>query len=201
MSERFRRKTKQVQAKSMYSEISTQVDVLFGFKGDTHLEFYKGSIFRRAFLGSSCRLVPRSAQRRKVCGLQVLGNATFKVYQRGKENRVAVISAKNHKRQSVTAKPEKSQTPKVLTAIPNLYELWRLRLFSFGGYGLSLAALALVVFGATECPPRKSTRRFERKSIPTPKRYEGGDFNASRCSCRPKLVYLTRLRCKLMLVL
>ena len=43
-------------------------------------------------------------------------------------NRVAVISAKNHKRQrrkrqSVTAKREKSQTPKVLTAIltfPNL---------------------------------------------------------------------------------
>jgi len=30
--------------------------------------------------------------------------------------RVAVISAKNHKRQSVTAKREKSQTPKVLTA-------------------------------------------------------------------------------------
>jgi len=36
---------------------------------------------------------------------------------------VAVISAKNHKRQYVTAKREKSQTPKVLTAIltlPNL---------------------------------------------------------------------------------
>ena len=30
---------------------------------------------------------------------------------------VAVISAKNHKRQSVTAIREKSQTPKVLTAI------------------------------------------------------------------------------------
>jgi len=28
------------------------------------------------------------------------------------------------------------------------YELWRLRLFSFGGYGLALAALALVLFGA-----------------------------------------------------
>jgi len=36
---------------------------------------------------------------------------------------------------------------------PNLYELWRLRLFSFGGYGLALAALALVDFGAIECPP------------------------------------------------
>jgi len=30
-----------------------------------------------------------------------------------------------------------------------------LRLFSFGGYGLALAALALVVFGAIECPPNK----------------------------------------------
>jgi len=30
----------------------------------------------------------------------------------------------------------------------------RLRLFSFGGYGLALAALALVVFGATESPPK-----------------------------------------------
>jgi len=34
--------------------------------------------------------------------------------------RVAVISAKKHKRQSVTAKREKSQTPKVLTAILTL---------------------------------------------------------------------------------
>jgi len=37
--------------------------------------------------------------------------------------------------------------------LPNLYELWRLRLFSFGGYGLALTALALVVFGAIEYPP------------------------------------------------
>jgi len=29
-----------------------------------------------------------------------------------------------------------------------------LRLFSFGGYGLVFAALALVVFGAIECPPK-----------------------------------------------
>jgi len=28
-----------------------------------------------------------------------------------------------------------------------------LRIFSFGGYGLALAALALVVFGAIGCPP------------------------------------------------
>jgi len=28
-----------------------------------------------------------------------------------------------------------------------------LRLFSFGGYGLALAALAFMVFGAIECPP------------------------------------------------
>ena len=38
-----------------------------------------------------------------------------------------------------------------------LYELWRLGLFSFGGYGLALAALALVVFGAIECPPSLPT--------------------------------------------
>jgi len=30
-----------------------------------------------------------------------------------------------------------------------------LRLFSFGGYGLALAALALIVFGAIECLPVK----------------------------------------------
>jgi len=30
---------------------------------------------------------------------------------------------------------------------------WRLRLFSFGGYGLALAALALVVFGAYDSYP------------------------------------------------
>jgi len=32
----------------------------------------------------------------------------------------------------------------------------RLRLFSFGGYGLALAALALVVFGAYDSYPEKS---------------------------------------------
>jgi len=37
--------------------------------------------------------------------------------QDNEESRVAVKSAKNHKRQSVTAKREKSQTPKALTAI------------------------------------------------------------------------------------
>ena len=37
--------------------------------------------------------------------------------------RVAVISAENHKRQSVTAKREKSQTPKILTAILTLLNL------------------------------------------------------------------------------
>ena len=52
----------------------------------------------------------------------------FSFWRRTRWRRVAVISAKNHKRQrrkrqSVTAKREKSQTPKVLTAIltlPNL---------------------------------------------------------------------------------
>ena len=45
--------------------------------------------------------------------------------ENGCKNRVAVISAKNHKRQrrkhqSVTAKREKSETPKTLTAILTL---------------------------------------------------------------------------------
>jgi len=34
-----------------------------------------------------------------------------------------------------------------------------LRLFSFGGYGLALVALALVVFGAIECPPPKKKEK------------------------------------------
>jgi len=38
-----------------------------------------------------------------------------------------------------------------------------LRLFSFGGYGLALAALVLVVFGAIECPP-KLTHILSRKA-------------------------------------
>jgi len=37
------------------------------------------------------------------------------------------------------------------------YELWRLRLFSFGGYGLALAALALVFFGAYDSYPSART--------------------------------------------
>jgi len=36
------------------------------------------------------------------------------------------------------------------------YELLRLRLFSFGGYGLALAALALVIFGAYDSYPHKT---------------------------------------------
>ena len=47
------------------------------------------------------------------------------VLKNNKNNRVAVISAKDHKRQrrkrqSVIAKREKSQTPKVLTAVLTL---------------------------------------------------------------------------------
>jgi len=38
-----------------------------------------------------------------------------------------------------------------------------LRLFSFGGYGLALAALALVVFGAIECPQHVQLKRRKRK--------------------------------------
>jgi len=37
-----------------------------------------------------------------------------------------------------------------------------LRLFSFGVYGLALAALALVVFGAIECPPFSSSFRHSK---------------------------------------
>jgi len=51
----------------------------------------------------------------------ILPKGNFLIFSRFK--RVAVISAKNHKRQSVSAKREKSQTPKVLTVIltlPNL---------------------------------------------------------------------------------
>jgi len=41
-------------------------------------------------------------------------------------------------------------------------DLWRLRLFSFGGYGLALAALALAVFGAYDSYPALSTRHFQQ---------------------------------------
>jgi len=42
-----------------------------------------------------------------------------------------------------------------------------LRLFSFGGYGLALAALAFVDFGAIECPPPGAeTKRGTRKLNP-----------------------------------
>jgi len=37
------------------------------------------------------------------------------------------------------------------------YELWRLRLFSFGGDGLALVALALVLFGAYDSYPVRTT--------------------------------------------
>jgi len=44
-----------------------------------------------------------------------------------------------------------------------------MRLFSFGGYGLALAALALVVFGAIECPPlgrtERGTQQFHQTSL------------------------------------
>ena len=73
------------------------------------------------------------------------------------ETWVAVISAKNQKRQrskrqSVPAKREKSQTPKFVTAnltyiMIRLPIIWRLHTLSF-------AALALAVFGAIECIPK-----------------------------------------------
>jgi len=45
-----------------------------------------------------------------------------------------------------------------------------LRLFSVGGYGLALAALALMVFGAIECPPCEpvvfaNLRNLSKKSV------------------------------------
>jgi len=42
-----------------------------------------------------------------------------------------------------------------------------LRLFSFGGYGLALAALALVVFGAIERPPPSKTPNFKSANAAT----------------------------------
>ena len=76
-----------------------------------------------------------------------------------------------HKRQKPQVPNRNSKTRKVANAKglnrntnlaePNLYELWRLRLFSFGGYGLALAALALVVFGAIECPSASLPTDFE----------------------------------------
>jgi len=39
-----------------------------------------------------------------------------------------------------------------------------LRLFSFGGYGLALAALALVLFGAYDSYSILNERRLERKA-------------------------------------
>jgi len=55
-----------------------------------------------------------------------------------------------------------------------------LRLFSFGGYGLALAALALVVFGAYDSYPRKThlqTRRLRKcKIFPDDQCIEVTDF-------------------------
>jgi len=61
---------------------------------------------------------------------------------------------------------------------PNLYELWRLRLFSFGGYGLALAALALVAFGAIECPP-ESLRDIKKHWNVSGVDHAGPGFRAS----------------------
>jgi len=41
------------------------------------------------------------------------------------------------------------------------YELWRLRLFSFCGYGLALAALALEVFGTHDSYPKDGRQKVE----------------------------------------
>jgi len=40
-----------------------------------------------------------------------------------------------------------------------------LRLFSFGGYGLALAALALMVFGAIKCPPKNENYEISGEGL------------------------------------
>jgi len=50
-----------------------------------------------------------------------------------------------------------------------------LRLFSFGGYGLALAALALGVFGAIEFPPIFSVQYYQNKKKISPS--ENPKFN------------------------
>jgi len=57
-----------------------------------------------------------------------------------------------------------------------------LRLFSFGGYGLALAALALVVFGAIECPPTICSQYFH---FPHSKKY--------RLSLKISIVQITKI--------
>jgi len=41
-----------------------------------------------------------------------------------------------------------------------------LRLFSFGGYGLALAALALDVLGAIKCPPSRIEQHKRTRKTP-----------------------------------
>jgi len=60
------------------------------------------------------------------------------------------------------------------------YELWRLRLFSFCGYGLALAALALVVFGAYDSYPVKSITPLDNKRWNGDRNRELG-INLHRC--------------------
>jgi len=49
-----------------------------------------------------------------------------------------------------------------------------LRLFSFGGYGLALAALALVIFGAYDSYPSSASSAPKREELP---RMKGNPFN------------------------
>jgi len=48
-----------------------------------------------------------------------------------------------------------------------------LRLFSFGGYGLALVALTLVVFGAIECPPFSYLENIEMREQKKTQRASG----------------------------
>jgi len=45
----------------------------------------------------------------------------------------------------------------------NGYELWRLQLFSFCGYGLALAALVLELFGAYDSYPLREEEPSQKK--------------------------------------
>jgi len=49
-------------------------------------------------------------------------------------------------------------------------ELWRLRLFSFGGYGLALAVLALVVFGPYDSYKKIKKKHFNNRLMVTASR-------------------------------
>jgi len=60
-----------------------------------------------------------------------------------------------------------------------------LRLFSFGGYGLALAALALVVFGAYDSFPLKTPPAFYLRKKKNIRRIKSAKFVLWRAISRP----------------